>query len=178
MNVLYVDEIKAIVKIQDVFKKYGFEVNRAGFTRCPFHKEKTASLKAYSNGEKFKCFGCNAGGSVIDFVALFFNIPFSSAVSKINEDFSLGLPIGERMTIREKYNMRKKIEERQIQLKKEQKEKAKKEQQYWDLWSEWIYLDKLKREYKPKDIEEEFHPLYAAALHRIEYLNCLMDALL
>ena len=35
---------------------------------CPFHEEHTPSLQAYEDGSFF-CFGCGAGGSVIDFAA-------------------------------------------------------------------------------------------------------------
>ena len=43
------DKIRAI-PIREVFQQYGFEVNRAGFCRCPFHHEKTPSCIEFSRG--------------------------------------------------------------------------------------------------------------------------------
>jgi hypothetical protein len=40
--------------------------NRTRFVACPFHEEKTPSCKIYP--DHFYCFGCNKGGSVIDWV--------------------------------------------------------------------------------------------------------------
>lgn len=55
--------------MDEVARHYGFEPNRAGFMRCPFHQgDHTASLKIYAGDRGWHCFGCNSGGSVIDFV--------------------------------------------------------------------------------------------------------------
>lgn len=175
---MYVDEIKTSVTMKDVFRKYGFEANRSGFIKCPFHREKTASLKIYDNDRKFKCFGCGEGGSVIDFVEKLFNLTFQEAITRINYDFGLNLPLGKKLSIREQQKLRKELKEKQLQLAKIKAEKDKKEEEYWLLWSEWIFLDKAIRNYAPKTEDEELHPMYVASLHRITYLNYLMEALL
>lgn len=36
--------------------------------RCPFHNDRTPSFTIYDGGRRFKCFGCGAGGDVLDFV--------------------------------------------------------------------------------------------------------------
>uniref|UniRef100_UPI00386535E3 CHC2 zinc finger domain-containing protein n=1 Tax=Ruminococcus sp. TaxID=41978 RepID=UPI00386535E3 len=81
---------------------YGFQPNRAGFITCPFHSEKTASLKIYANGRRFKCFGCGEGGSVIDFVMKIENLPFKGAIIKLNDVFNLGLSLTNNLTYRER----------------------------------------------------------------------------
>lgn len=43
----YSDEIKHKVSMPDVCQTYGLKVNASGFMKCPFHREKTASLKVY-----------------------------------------------------------------------------------------------------------------------------------
>ena len=58
-------EIKKRVSCQDACREYGVDVNRAGFTRCLWHSEKTASLKIYPGDRGYHCFGCGASGSVI-----------------------------------------------------------------------------------------------------------------
>lgn len=35
---------------------------------CPIHNERTPSFFVYPDTQRFKCFGCNAGGDVIDFI--------------------------------------------------------------------------------------------------------------
>lgn len=87
------DEIKRRLSMDEVVRRYGFAPKQPGnYICCPFHHEKTPSLKVYSEpGRGWHCFGCGAGGSVIDFAMLLFNIPFSAAVVRLNADFSLGL---------------------------------------------------------------------------------------
>ena len=46
----------------------GVELSASGYMPCPFHEERTASLKAYPNGSWY-CYGCHQGGSIFDFAA-------------------------------------------------------------------------------------------------------------
>jgi len=84
--------VRSRVTAQEAAEHYGVEVRR-GWCKCPFHGERTASLKFYPDGG-FYCFGCNRGGSSIDFVANLFSLTPLDAVKKINADFSLGLKPG------------------------------------------------------------------------------------
>lgn len=93
------DEIKARVDARQVLEHYGLTVNRAGFCKCPFHQgDNTGSLKVYDGDKGFHCFACSAGNSVIDFVMLYFGLPFQAAQEKLNADFNLGLPIGKALS--------------------------------------------------------------------------------
>ena len=57
------------------------EVNRAGFTKCPFHNEKTGSFKVYPQDNRWHCFGlCYNGGDVIDLICKMNNLTFIEAV--------------------------------------------------------------------------------------------------
>lgn len=92
------EKIKSAVKLRDVMEFYGVKFNSRGFARCPFHAEKTASLSI--KNERYKCFGCGAYGSVIDFVMEYHGLKFMQALVKIDADFHLGLT-GRRRTYRE-----------------------------------------------------------------------------
>ena len=82
--------IKERVNMADICQKYGYEPNRAGFIRCPFHSgDNTPSLKV--NETSWHCFGCGRGGSVIDFVMELFGCSFSEACRRLDADFNLGL---------------------------------------------------------------------------------------
>ena len=50
---------------------------------CPFHKEKTSSFTAYLDQNSWWCYGCNSGGSVVDFVMKQNDIDFLSAVKHL-----------------------------------------------------------------------------------------------
>ena len=80
-------EIKKRVSCQDACREYGVDVNRAGFTRCLWHNEKTASLKIYPGDRGYHCFGCGASGSVIDLVMKLFDCSVGDACKRLNDDF-------------------------------------------------------------------------------------------
>lgn len=83
------DIVKQSVSAIDVARHYGYEPTRAGFIPCPFHMDKSPSLKLYPGTGGWFCFGCGAGGSVVDFVAGVFNMPARDAAEKMIEDFGL-----------------------------------------------------------------------------------------
>ena len=84
------NDIKRLVTMHALIQRYGYDTNRAGFIRCPFHDgDRTPSLKLYPDG--WHCFGCNRGGSVIDFVMLHDGLSFHDACKHIDAMFSLGL---------------------------------------------------------------------------------------
>ena len=147
---------------------YGFELDRAGFCRCPLHSEKSGSFKAYPGDRGFSCFGCGAHGSVIDFVMQYFSIPFGDAIKKINEDFSLGLPIGEKLDRRKHLEMQKHafLRKREMNARKAKQEEL--ENAYWKAFDEWKRLDDNKRNYAPKTPSDALHPLFVEALKNID----------
>lgn len=102
------DEVKAAVPMAEAVRFYGYDPNRSGYICCPFHGEKTASLKVYE--KDFHCYGCGAHGSVIDFVALLLGIDPLAAVKRLNEDFNLGLDL-DRAADGEQLRQRRKIQE-------------------------------------------------------------------
>lgn len=53
----------------------GTPVGRDGKARCPFHEDRTPSLHAYDDPARgWMCFGCGAGGTIIDFGARLYGI--------------------------------------------------------------------------------------------------------
>ena len=160
----------------EMMGRYGFELDRSGFCKCPLHGEKTGSFKAYSGNRGFYCFGCGAHGSVIDFVMQYFGLNFQDAIAKINTDFSLGLPIGEKLDRRKQLEMNRQafIRKREMNAKKAEQEGL--ENAYWEAFDEWKRLDDNKRNYAPKTPTEPLHPLFVEALKNIagaEYkLSC------
>ncbi len=88
--------IKSALTMDAVARMYGYEPNAANFIRCPFHgsgNERTGSMKIYSGDGGFHCYGCHAGGSVIDFAMKLFSLPFRDACARLNADFRLGIDL-------------------------------------------------------------------------------------
>ena len=171
----YANEIKSMVSMPELMERYGFSLNRSGFCKCPFHSEKSASFKAYPGTRGFYCFGCHESGSVIDFVMKFFGLSFGDAIKKINEDFSLGLPIGGKIDRRKQLEMNRQafIRKREMNAKKAERERL--ENAYWSAFDEWKRLDDNKQNYAPKTPEEPLHPLFVEALQKIEYAEYKLE---
>lgn len=96
----YYQAVKERIPVPEAARYYGFAPNRAGFISCPFHAERTPSLKL--RPASWKCYGCGAGGSVIDFVGKLCNLSPAEAVRKLNDDFALGLPLDMPLTEQER----------------------------------------------------------------------------
>lgn len=126
--------IKSTLSMLEVSEWYGYHPNRSSFIACPFHQDKTASLKIYKEpGRGFHCFGCNAGGSVIDFVMCLFGLSFPQAVVRLNADFNLGLCY-EKPDMRVVEKMRRERADKERALQKYRDEYDRKNAEFQRLW--------------------------------------------
>lgn len=82
--------IRDTVSMDQVLSLYGYQP-RHGFMVCPFHGDHDASLKVYPGTGGWHCFGCGAGGSVIDFVMEHDGCNFQTAVKALDNAMELGL---------------------------------------------------------------------------------------
>ena len=80
-------QIKMAVSVKEAAEYYGLEVNRGNMVCCPFHNDRTPSMKL--NEDYFYCFGCGATGDVIDLVAGLFNMSSYDAAKKLAYDFGI-----------------------------------------------------------------------------------------
>lgn len=167
MSYNYANDIKSRVSVRDACERYGIAVTSAGFAVCPFHSEKTGSLKVDYRGDGYHCFGCGAHGDVIDFVGGLFNLGFRDAVKKINTDFCLGLPIGEKLSDDEEARLEAISREIRRLSKQRAFERDKLFNKYLDALERWISLDRLMRNHKPKS-PDNIPFLYSYACGRIE----------
>lgn len=165
----YADEIKRAVPARELFEHYGFEINRAGFCHSPFAaNDKTPSLKVYDGGRGWHDFSSGKGGDIIAFVQEYFGLPFMDACKKLNADFNLHLPIGEKLTLAQ---MRE-ADRKAAQRKREQIEREMAAKRvltaYHAALDRWISLDIMKRENAPKSPSEPFSEEYAYAVKHID----------
>lgn len=104
------EKVKELVAMADIIHHFNLTTNRAGYICCPFHKERTPSLKVYKND--FNCFGCGVGGDIITFTQKMLNITPYEAMEYLAKQFNID--IGE--------NTLSILQKRQLDLKKRQVE--------------------------------------------------------
>ena len=171
----FAKEIKQRLDTREVFLHYGFKPNNAGFVCCFQHSEKTPSMKVYAGDGGYHCFGCGAHGGVIDFVMNYFGISFKDAVKKINDDFSLGLEVGSKISERKRLEIARSIYEKKKERELVEKEKQKVYDEYYAALDDFIEMDKQIIKYRPKSVCDKLHPKFIEGLHRIEYTKYILD---
>lgn len=82
--------IKEAVPIREAAGYYGINVKSNGMCRCPFHDDRTPSMKLYD--DNYYCFGCGAHGDVIDLAGRLYGLTARQAAEKIITDFGLDIP--------------------------------------------------------------------------------------
>lgn len=83
-------DTKAIMQqidLQTAIEYYTGERFKHGKISCPFHTDKHPSLSVKDG--RFRCWSCDASGSVIDFVRRLYGLSFFEAVAKLATDFNL-----------------------------------------------------------------------------------------
>lgn len=168
-------QIKERLTAQEVVEFYGFHPDRSGFIKCPFHQgDRHASLKVYS-GDKtgWHCFGCGAGGSVIDFVMKLFDIDFRQACVRLNTDFHLGLAEEEDP---EEARRRREAARRSREL--EERRRRQTEEKYRAVAAERRYYTDVMKYCAPGPADAAagyIHPLFGEALRRLPELDWWLD---
>lgn len=88
--------VKRQARFEPVLARYGVKLNGSGAERsalCPFHQERKASLRVNLERKVFYCFGCEAKGTILDFVAKIECVSLPRAAAIIAE--CCGIPPGE-----------------------------------------------------------------------------------
>jgi len=96
-----VEVVSGYVKLERKGRRY--------FGLCPFHGEKTPSFCVEPAKQFFYCFGCNKGGSVIQFIMSIENLDFPEALKHLAERAGITLPEPDDNAEREKSRIRKEI---------------------------------------------------------------------
>ncbi|MYE06099.1 MAG: hypothetical protein F4Y04_02570 [Chloroflexi bacterium] len=81
-------EIKARNPLGDAVEAAGIALRGKGRVRqgvCPFHKEGEGSFTVYADSERFYCFGCGAGGDVLDFVQRMESLTLPEAIRRLGD---------------------------------------------------------------------------------------------
>lgn len=159
MNILATVDRMADMKI--ILSYYGLKMNKSGAIKCPFHTEKTASLKLYADNKRWHCFGCGADGGCIDFVKRMEGVDTNTAASRVNDICSLNLPMqGEKPTLKQLRHIKELTE----QIERERLALEKEKEQYDEILTKMTAIDRIIMAAAPKSPEDEISTTYAEAL--------------
>lgn len=155
------DKIKSDLSMKEVAGYYGLDFDRAGMACCPFHDDRTPSLKLYE--DHFYCFGCGEHGDVIDLVSELYGLKPVDAARKISEDFGLNLfeqgiavPFNREQTENQKYRLWLKYAAETVS-------------DYIDRLKEWRAV------YSPHDHFTEPNELFIESLNQMSYAEYIRD---
>ncbi len=90
----WLDELRARADIVQIVSGY-VPLKKNGhryWGLCPFHGEKTASFSVDAEQQLYYCFGCKAGGSVIQFIMEIERLDFPEAVRFLADQLHMPLP--------------------------------------------------------------------------------------
>ena len=114
----WLDELRQRADIVQVVSGY-MQLKRNGrkyWGLCPFHGEKTASFSVDAEQQLYYCFGCKAGGSVIQFIMDIERMDFQEAVRFLADQQRMPLP---QMEDDEDYQRRRTQRDRLLAANKE-----------------------------------------------------------
>lgn len=147
---------------------YGIEVKRNGMACCPFHDDRTPSMKV---DKRFHCFGCQEDGDVIDFVGKLFDLSPKRAAEKLAEDFGVRYEGLQTWQSQRRPSVISKLAAAQEYRKKEER-CCRVLCGYLHLLRDW------KEQYAPRPEDEDWHPLFCEALQKMDYVEYLLDELI
>lgn len=163
MNVF--DAVKQSVTTRQAAEMYGLKIRRNNMASCPFHNDRTPSMKV---DKRFHCFGCGADGDVIDFVSRLYGISSLEAAQKIASDFGISY---DSKPVKAKP---KKV----VHKKSDAQIYAEAEQRCFRVLSDYYHLlRKWEMDYAPNMEDETWHPLFVEALQKKSHLEYLLDIL-
>ena len=81
-------ELKARHPLGDAVEAAGIVLRGKGRVRqgvCPFHQEAEGSFTVYGDSQRYYCFGCGAGGDVLDFVGRMEGLTLPEAIRRLDD---------------------------------------------------------------------------------------------
>lgn len=146
---------------------------RNGFALCIAHQEDTPSMRV---GPNFvHCFGCGFHGDSVEIVKRLFRLNALQALTKMNDDFAIGLPLGRKLTLRESMEIKARADEITKARRTLKDEQFARFERKLDLEQELFFLEDLRDEFRPTDPDAQFHPIFVYVTPKIEYLKYLIE---
>ena len=169
MSVDKVAIIKDRLTMDEVLRQYGYTPKKR--MPCPLHSgcDKNFEIK----GKYWRCYSHCGSGDTISFVQQLFGLSFPDTLKKIDTDFNLGL--FEHISNRKSLDIARQSYQRKKERERQKKEIEDVKNSYWDIFGDWVRLDRNKTLYTPKTPDEEWHPLFVEALQKLAYQEYLLE---
>ena len=162
------EAVKDAVSARQAAVYYGIKVTKRGMACCPFHRDRHPSMKL---DHRFHCFGCQADGDVIDFVARYFHLPVREATEKLAKDFGV--------RYEEERPPDKGKRKKPVKIPSLEQNYAKLEQNCFSVLSRYRELLCFWKEHlAPQMPEDEWDQRFCEALDRLPRVEYLMDVFL
>ena len=158
------EAVKQTVTTRQAAERYGIRVERNGMCRCPFHEDKTPSMKL---DRRYYCFGCGATGDVIDFVSRLRGIGSKEAAISLAQDFAIPYEGSADKPCKP-----------QNQNTDEQNYQHMERYCFRVLLGYYRLLCRWKEEDTPQTPEDGYHPHFVEALQKLSLIEYLLDELL
>ncbi len=160
------EAVKDAVPTRTAAEHYGIEVRRNGMACCPFHDDRTPSMKV---DKRFHCFGCQEDGDVIDFVGRLFGLSPKMAAEKLAEDFGVQYEGLQTWQPQKRPSVISKLAAQEYR---------KKESRCCRVLCEYLHLLRdWKERYAPQPEDGDWHPLFCEALQKMDDVEYLLDVL-
>lgn len=154
------EAVKAAVTPRMAAERYGLPVRQGNMICCPFHADRTPSMKL--NEDYFYCFGCGATGDVIDLVARLFHLPPAEAAKRLAEDFGVA---------EQKPSVLARLKRGKTQMEAE-RHSFRVLRDYFGILQDW------KEHCAPQLPEDPIDPRYAEACHMLDRIGNMLDILI
>ena len=157
-------QIKMAVSVKEAVEYYGLEVNRGNMVCCPFHNDRTPSMKL--NDDYFYCFGCGIHGDVIDLVARLFNLSSYDAAKKLAYDFGINpdKPPATAALRKSLYPLAKAFQREELHCQR--------------VLCDYLHLlENWKVQYVPETPEDTLDDRFVEACQMLDYIEDLTDIL-
>ena len=164
MNIFEV--VRQNVSARQAAEHYGIKVNRHGMACCPFHNDKTPSLKL---DRRYYCFGCGEKGDAVDFASGYFGLSSLDSAKKVCNDFGLDY---ERESSYRPPPIPAKPKKSDEQIFRETCNVC-----YHVLCDYLHLLEQWKTEYAQKTQDAMWHPYFCEALRETDHVKYLLDIL-
>ena len=152
-------QIKMAVSVKEAVEYYRLEVNRGSMICCPFHADRTPSMKL--NEDYFYCFGCGASGDVIDLAARLFGLSGYDAAKKLAADFGITEQKPSVLARLKRSKSQAELESRSFRVLGD----------YLQILQDW------KAHCAPQSPEDAIDPRYVEACHMLERIENMLNIL-
>ena len=153
------EAVKAAVTPRMAAERYGLPVKQGSMICCPFHDDRTPSMKL--NEDYFYCFGCGAHGDVIALTTQLFDLPPAEAAKKLAVDFGITEQKPSVLAKLKREKLQAELESRSFRVLGD----------YLQILRDW------KAHCAPQSPEDDIDPRYTEACHMLERIENMLDIL-